>query len=209
MKRLLYALAILIALCPPVRGAEVSGGVALTFDACSRDTLDVLERMGAKGTFFLREPQPEIAQELLEKGHEVGLSLENEPDVTLYSRRQIYGLLCARQEGFPKKYRPTWVRPPAQWGDGLVQVAKATRMSLLLWSRDARQRPDPAWMDHIRSGDVIALGDISPGALAELIQVLRSRHLEPMTVSELALELDADILPGRIYRKFPAGRRGI
>lgn len=208
MKRLVCSLMVLFLLCPTVLGAEVSGAVALTFDGYEPNTAKTLDRLGAKGTFFLAEVQPEDARQLLENGHEIGLSLAVEQDMTPMSRRQIYGKLCAIQEPFPEKYRPVWVHPPKKWGDALNQVAKATRLSLLGWSLDARQGLTGPMIDQIRSGDVIALGQISEEKLTELIEILRSRQLEPVTVTELALEQNVDILPGKLYKKFPVQKDG-
>ncbi len=65
-----------------VRGPASSRGVALTFDdgphpKWTRETLDLLDAAGAKGTFFLVgrkvEEHPDVVKEIVERGHEIGL----------------------------------------------------------------------------------------------------------------------------------------
>ena len=208
MKRFLIFLLLLFLLTTPAQGAQVSGAVALTFDGYSPQVVQTLDSLGAKGTFFLLQATPEAVERLIGSDHEIGLNLEEEQDVTNLSRRQIYAMLCNAQAQLPEGYRPFWLRPPEKWGDGFRQVAEVTRHGLLRWSLDARDGLTGTQLDQIRSGDVIALGDISPEALGELVAILRCRNLEPVTVTELAGYQDMDILPGKVYEKFPVRRTG-
>ena len=208
MKRLMFCFLLLILLCHEVRGAEVSGAVALTFDGYTPQVVQTLDSLGAKGTFFLSSPMPDAAARLTAGGHEIGVDLSANEDMTGLSRRQIYASLHAAEGDLPVKSRPLWIRPPEKWGDGFRQVAEVTRHGLLRWSLDARDGLTGTQLDQIRSGDVIALGDISPEALGELVAILRCRNLEPVTVTELAEYQDVDILPGKVYEKFPVQRTG-
>ena len=208
MKRLVFCFLLSLLLCHEVRGAEVSGAVALTFDGYSPQVAETLDSLGAKGTFFLSNPMPEATARLTAAGHEIGLDLSGSGDMTGLSRRQIYGELHPLEKDIPKKNRPLWIRPPEKWGDGFRQVAEVTRHGLLRWSLDARSGLTGPQLDQIRSGDVIALGDISAEELSDLIGILRGRNLEPVTVTELAGKQDVEILPGKVYEKFPVRRTG-
>ena len=208
MKRLGAAILLLVLLRFPVRAAEVSGPVALTFEGFFPEAVAALEDAGVRGTFFLSGAAQAQAGRLAAGKHEIGVDLSGEGEMALLSRRQIHGRLCAAMEGLPEHIRPRWLRPPAVWGDGLVQVAKVTGLSLAGCSVDARNGLNSGIIDQVRSGDVIALGEISREELGEFLRILRSRHLKPVTLSELARFRVGKVFFGEFYEKFPAGIGG-
>ena len=208
MKRLCAVFLLLFAMVCPAGAAEVSGPVALTFEEYCPQVIGALEEAGAKGTFFLRGVSREEAGRLLGGKHEIGVDLSREARLPYLSRREIYGCLRAAMEGLPGDYRPRWLLLPENPGDAPVQVADATGFSLAGRSVDARKGLTPVLVDQVRSGDIIALGTVSPEELREFLGILRLRQLQPVTLSELARLRGGRVRPGMLYEKFPAGQGG-
>ncbi len=187
----------------PVQAAEKNGQVALTFDGCPEGIPEVLSGQQAKGTFFLpgSETDREACRALLDQGHEIGLDL-TENDLAAMSRREIAGILFQATDRLPADCHPKWMRPDREPLDALRQVAAVTGHAYLTWSMDAREQLTRSMINQIRSGDVIALKNISPAELQNLIEILKLRGLETVTVSELAKASGIRPVPGSLYQSF-------
>jgi len=152
--------------------------IALTFDdgpnpAVTPRLLDVLERYGARGTFFLigRHVRacPAIAAEIAARGHTIGNHTDTHPNLLWQSRRRILDELerCDVAIEDATGQRPRIMRPP--FGYRQPQVHAAARHAgfgrPVLWSRSARdwtpqQAASVIWrLRAIRPGDIVLLHD--------------------------------------------------
>ena len=83
---------------PVLRRADSPGAMALTFDdgpnpAITPALLDLLERYGARGTFFMIgrhvRANPQLAAELVERGHAIGNHTDTHPNLIWLSPARI------------------------------------------------------------------------------------------------------------------------
>jgi len=182
--------------------------VALTFDDCYDASswariLDVLEARHAGGSFFCLGPyvraNPAIARRTVIQGHTVGSHGWDHHDVRTLNDDQIRTRLRLEADVWWDVARVTpvpYFRPP---GGGLD--ADASRVigqegfaTIVLWDVDPWDwtRPGAAAVTgrvlaHIRAGSIVVLHAIpdTATALPGLIDALRARGLEPVTLEEL------------------------
>lgn len=152
--------------------------IALTFDdgpnpAATPQVLDLLERHGVRGTFFLIgryvRACPALAAEIAARGHTIGNHTDTHPNLLWQSRRRILDELerCDASIADATGQRPRIMRPP--WGYRRPQVHAAARDAgfgcPVLWSRSARDwKPQQASrlirrFQSIRPGDIVLLHD--------------------------------------------------
>ncbi len=134
-----------------VRGPHLARGVALTFDDGPDPTttplvLDALDAASARATFFLiaskAERHPELVQEILRRGHEIGLhgyehdrlfSLRSEERVRRDLERGVDVLEHLTGE------RPLFFRPPIGHTNPIIaRVADALDLVTVGWTVSAR-----------------------------------------------------------------------
>ncbi|MCA9599337.1 MAG: polysaccharide deacetylase family protein [Myxococcales bacterium] len=180
------------------RGPRRGRRIALTFDdgptTLTRRYLDVLEKHGAKGTFFVVGRQclehRELLSEMLARGHELGShgfshrafpSLNGELEVELGRMRELVP-------------SASFVRPP--FGAlSLRSLLRCARMghTVVMWSTDSedwRQR-DAAQVDRAvvpRGGDIVLLHEGQAWTLAALERIvsrLSENGYEMVTVGRL------------------------
>ncbi|HHY38997.1 MAG TPA: polysaccharide deacetylase family protein [Clostridia bacterium] len=145
---------------PPVYEEEASTGqqvIALTFDGgpepeVTTRLLDVLDKNGAKATFFLEgrkvDARPELAKLILDRGYEVGNHSYNHPRLTELERAKIEKEILDTSAAIERATgtRPLFFRPP--WGDWdllVEEIANAAGLKMILWSfgTDDWRIPDP------------------------------------------------------------------
>lgn len=228
MRRILAILCCIPMLVLPVRGAEETKYVALTFDdgpsgKFTRQLLDGLYERGVKATFMLCgyriQIYPEITQRILEEGHEIGYHGYSHKNMKELSRRTIASEIMDTDALLPEGCHPRFLRPPGGCSsDAVRQVAQARGLSLLTWSVDPRD-----WATHdaaaiknavlknISDGDIVLLHDMSTSsveAALNIIDALQERNFEIVTVSQLANLRSETLRVGETYYAFPPKKGG-
>jgi peptidoglycan/xylan/chitin deacetylase (PgdA/CDA1 family) len=152
--------------------------LALTFDDGPNPTvtpalLDLLERHGAKGTFFVVGNHvrafPKLTAEILQRGHTLGNHTESHPRLNVCSPARTREELdrCAAAIGEAANVKTKWMRPPFgyrnPWLDGIVREKFGS--SVVMWTRMARDwavsEPEPV-IQRLRAtggGDIVVLHD--------------------------------------------------
>jgi peptidoglycan/xylan/chitin deacetylase (PgdA/CDA1 family) len=209
MRRICFLFCLFPFLCIGAAGRQNSRYAAFVIESsCGSATQELLEGLydrGIRCTFLLQgsslENVPEVLQQILADGHEVGCRGYSGSNMTLMSRRTMAGEIIAFQSLLPENYPLKLFCPPGGCSDGVRQVAEARRLGILSWSKDLG---DP--VDTVEDGDLILIRDDSPIVTAEAlahIDKLMELGFLPVTVSELAKERHVRIHPGKIYSCFP------
>jgi len=182
-------------------GVRSRAKVAITFDdgpqpGVTPDVLEVLRGKRVRCTFFLlgRElaGNEEIVEQILSDGHEIGIHGFDHCRTGIPA--QVH---AARSELERMGTRSALLRPP----HGTLGVRSLLWSALhgyttVIWSFDARDSMryegkwggQPADYGRIRAGDIVLMHDDNPVCVAELpglIDAVRKKGLEPVTVSEL------------------------
>jgi len=194
------------------RGRAAEGALALTFDdgpdpVHTLRVADLLEEAGQRGTFFLvgerARAHPEVAQALVERGHEVGIHsyrhslAHNFPSMSMLWRdfresSRAVEEACGR---WPRLYRP----PVGLLNPRILRVARQGDWVVVGWSVRARdgvrtepERVQQRVLARLDAGDVVLMHDRiasgEPAALAALPGILREmerRGLRSVGLSEL------------------------
>lgn len=195
--------------------------VALTYDdgpskISTEKLLALLEKYGARATFFVNgnraDANKELVQKIVSKGSEIGnhtldhiwLSKSNEAEI----KRQIYGnenllRFISGQEG------EMLLRPP--YGDVNQQILELIDIPFIMWSVDSRdwevqsvsQISQNVTKD-IKDGDIIIMHDgyeTTIDATREVLEELKNRNFMIVGVSEL-FELKQQSIPlhSKVYR---------
>ena len=222
MRRILALLLCFSLLPVPARAAQTKY-VALTFDdgpsgRYTRQLLEGLRERSAQATFLLcgyRIAQyPELTEQILREGHEIGIHGYSHASMKDMSRRDIAREIEQTRALLPKGCSPVFLRPPGgMLSDGVRQVAQAKQLGILSWSVDPRDWAtanslaiEKAVLDKVKDGDIILLHDMSDSsvrAALHIIDTLRSRGFRCVTVSELAKIRDTVIQPGKSYCRYP------
>lgn len=223
MRRLLIILLSMSFLALPVRAANSTKYVALTFDdgpsgKYTRTLLDGLYDRGAKATFLLcgyrLKDYPDVAQRIFAEGHEIGLHGYSHKNMQNMSRRDIAEELMETQTLLPEGCRPAFFRPPGGLrSDSVLQVAQARGLAILHWSVDPHdwECSDSAAIEKkvletVSDGDIILLHDMSDSsvqAALDIVDALLKEDYEFVTVSELARLRGLRPKAGTVYTKFP------
>lgn len=155
--------------------------IALTFDdgPSPRNTprlLDLLAEYSARATFFLigrhvRE-FPELAREIVARGHTVGNHTETHPSLAWVSTARVREEFerCQQAIGEATGEAPDWVRPPYGYRSPLVHRAArgAGYRGVAMWARSAhdwRGATSPQIVNRlndVRVGDIVLLHDGAP-----------------------------------------------
>lgn len=177
------------------------GTVALTFDdgpdpRWTPVILSILDDHGAKATFFMVgwkvEAHPELAREVLRRGHSVQSHSYGHGALTGYGDESLRRDLSRSIEAIEAATgtTPTCLRPP--WGitsSRVTAMAQSLGLAVVIWDRDSgdwdhgsagalrRLAAGDRWGD----GDVIlahdSLGYLWAPVLSEVIEAIRSRGL--------------------------------
>lgn len=178
--------------------------VALTFDDGPHNTntpkiLELLDKYNAKATFFMLGTRvdfyPDIAKEIVERGHEPGNHTWHHRDLTTLSKAEI-NLEIERTNVAIKKAtgkEPILYRPP--YGSINNQVREAVNKPAILWtvdtldwkSRNAHKVLKEV-QKNVEDGSIILMHDIhdtTVEAVALVLEFLDKEGYECVTVSEL------------------------
>lgn len=224
MRRILALLLCAAFFVLPVRAAEETKYVALTFDdgpsgKYTRQLLDGLYDRGVKATFLLCgyrvKDYPDITQRIFDEGHEIGYHGYTHQSMKQMSRRTIAAEILDTQALLPEGCTPVFLRPPGGCcSDGVRQVAEARHLAILNWSVDPRDWAtedtaaiERAVLKNIKDGDVVLLHDMTTSsvqAALDIVDVLLREDFEIVTVSQLAKLRDVTLKPGVVYSSFPA-----
>lgn len=223
MRRILALLLSATLLVLPVRAAEGTKYVALTFDdgpsgKYTRQLLDGLYDRGVKATFLLCgyriKDYPDITQRIFDEGHEIGYHGYSHNNMKEMSRRTIAAEIVDTQALLPEGCTPVFLRPPGGCcSDGVRQVAEARQLAILNWSVDPRDWAthdtaaiEKAVLKNIKDGDIVLLHDMTASsvrAALDIVDTLLEEDFEIVTVSELAKVRNVSIRPGQVYTSFP------
>ena len=217
-------LALVLGLGTTARGAEEKY-VALTFDdgPSGRFTwhlLAGLEERQAVATFFLcgyrLEQYPDLAGEILDKGHEIGHHGYSHDAMNAMSRSSLERELTRTEEILLEQTgeAPRLLRPPGGCCNDLVrELARNHGLALVTWSVDPRDWATGSRDAIVRSvveragdGDIILLHDMSDSsvdAALEIVDRLQSQGFRFVTVSQLAALRGDALQAGCLYTAFP------
>lgn len=183
--------------------------IALTFDDGPHPTqtkriLDILDRYGVRATFFMIgvnvERYPEVAMEVIARGHEVGNHTYSHAHLQSMSESVLAYELDRCEDVLENlcEYRPHLFRPPEGVYNRFVEQCSEERdYSVILWSVDTkdweRKNADAIvekTLSRIKSGDIVLMHDYvakskTPEALEILLPKLLALGYEPVTVGEL------------------------
>lgn len=194
------------ALLLPIAGASAQGQyVAFVFEsgdspAAALELEKQLQSRGAKITLLLSGAQETGSEQTKELG------LLCPPGWNGLTRLQVARQLEQLRQSLPEKAKVRWVSPQGEYSDAVRQVAGAMGYSFLGPSKRARVEPGAvSLVNQIRSGDVIYMGRVNPATVAlalEMMDILRSRGFQAVTVSELACRQRIHPAPGSYYNSF-------
>ena len=224
MRRIVSLFLCLSLLIFPSARAEDAKYVALTFDdgpsgRFTRRLLAGLEERQVQATFLLcgyrLEIYPELAKQIFEAGHEIGLHGYSHKDMAKLSRKELLREIRDTRALLPDGCDATFLRPPGGSGTKLLeQVAAQEDLALLLWSVDPRDwavhdasAVEAAVISQVQDGDVILLHDLSDSSVDAALAIIDRLHREGfrfVTVSQLAALRGIKMESGEIYTNFPA-----
>jgi peptidoglycan/xylan/chitin deacetylase (PgdA/CDA1 family) len=161
-----------------IRRTRSDSTIALTFDDGPNPTvtpglLELLERHGVRGTFFLIGKwvgaEPSLAGEIASRGHTVGNHTNSHAALTFLSTARIAEELTRCDDAIEAVtgQKPQWMRPPFGFRSPLLGgiVRKRGDRGVVMWSRWARDwKPQPAdrvtrRLRGVRGGDIVLLHD--------------------------------------------------
>ena len=193
-----------------VHGDPATGVVALTFDAgtvgggSAPEILEILRERGLRVTFFLSghwvDHNPELAQQIVDDGHEIANHSYDHPDLTRLSDEQIVWELDYTDQVVSDvmgAHTRPYFRPPfGARNRRVLDVAAASGFRSIYWSLDSGD-----WLPRATAGGVAgrilrfaAPGDIvvehvgsaaSAGALPVILDDFAQRGWRIGTVSEV------------------------
>ncbi len=222
--RRLFAVILCLCLLPlPVRAAEETKYVALTFDdgpagRFTRHLLDGLAEREVKATFLLcgyrAKDYPRETQRIFDEGHEIGIHGYTHTCFCSMSEAEITQEIRRTMDLLPAGCHPLFLRPPGgSCSKAVLQAAKKDGLAILSWSVDPQdwaihtsQPTVKAVTERVRDGDVILLHDMSDSSVEaafQIIDILSRRGFQFVTASELAKIKETNLKPGQEYYRFP------
>lgn len=183
--------------------------IALTFDdgphpSYTYRILDILDRYGVKATFFMIgsnvEAYPEVAQEVLRRGHEIGNHTYSHPHLTHTDGAALAEELAQCEAAMDRVLgcRPRLFRPPEGVVSEAVRTCSEQRgYTVVLWSVDTRdweQKEVGSIVGHVKRevkpGAIVLMHDYTahsktPEALEILLPRLLGLGYEVVSVSRL------------------------
>lgn len=178
--------------------------VALTFDdgpdpKITRQILDTLKKYEARATFFMLgsrvEYYPDVVNEVIEAGHEIGNHTWNHADLTKLSADRVQKEIESTSEMIEKisGHKPEAFRPP--YGAVNKTVRFQTELPVVLWDVDTldwkHRNPDTLLQiikEQTKDGSIILMHDIheaTADGLDAVLSYLETEGYEFVTVAEL------------------------
>jgi len=186
------------------------GKIAISFDASwggnqTLQILDILDEYDVKTTFFLVgiwvEKYPELAKEIVNRGHEIGNHSATHPYMTKISREKMREELRIMSDEVEKLtgVRPTLFRPPyGDYNDLVVTTSREEGYEAVQWSVDSLDWKNKGAEDIVKrctqkiaSGDIVLFhndAQFTPQALPRVLEHYRQKGLKIVPVSELLLK---------------------
>jgi len=195
--------------------------VALTFDdgpsaATTPRLLDILAANGVKATFFvlgtMAQRSPDILRREVAEGHEVGSHTPYHNQLTNLSFAQVRAEAVEMDRIFTDILGtvPPFTRPP--YGSYNATVGQALGQPMILWSVDPRDWADrnaavvcTRVVNATVDGSIVLVHDIhatTVDAVPCIINELKARGFEFLTVSELAAARGVPLVNGQAYFSF-------
>ncbi|RQD75392.1 MAG: polysaccharide deacetylase family protein [Candidatus Syntrophonatronum acetioxidans] len=186
--------------------------ISLTFDVVwsdeyTKDLLKILERYRLKTTFFVTgkwiEKYPELTEEILKQGHEIGNHTYSHANLKSLSEEEIREEIERVDKLLLEKfdYKSEFFRPPfGEYDDKVVDVAQNMGYYTVLWSIETGDWLSPG-VDKIidkvvkraHRGGIILMHNCYPQGIKALPAVIHAMKLKRFTitpVSELIKEVE-------------------
>lgn len=199
----------------PIYGVETEEPlVAISFDASwgaehTREILDTLDAYDVKASFFLVnlwvEEYPDLAREIAQRGHEIGLHSVSHPHFPALSQQEMAEEL---QENFrliqeTTGYCPSLFRPPfGDYDNTVIRTVNDCGYDCIQWSKDSLDWQDLSAdaicervLKDIHQGDIVLFhnnGLHTAEALPRILESLSAQGLQAVPVGEI-------LLPGENY----------
>ena len=230
MKKIVCILVCLL-MIPVVRASDQPKYIALTFDdgpsgRITNELLDGLAERDVKATFFICgyrvEQFSKTAARIAQEGHEIGVHGDRHIMFSRVSKREV----CADLSSAMRKIeaavgqKPTLLRPPGGIYDlDVLRQTVCCNLPVILWSVDVqdwnRSNSSAIAADIVsqaKNGDIILMHDTkesSVKAALKVIDILKSRGFEFLTVSELAQAFSEQLTGGKAYYQFRASKNDL
>jgi len=185
----------------------VSRCIALTFDdgpspAITPIILQTLAKFGARATFFVTgenaQNYPYILSEAAKLGNEIGDHTDNHPNLSGLGNAAVIRQIARTQKIISTitGLEAVVFRPPYGAVNKMTAgLAQSLGLKTILWSVDPRDWQDPSprtiasrILSAIKAGDIVLMHDTHRNtalALPRILEGLRLKGLQPVTVSEL------------------------
>jgi polysaccharide deacetylase family sporulation protein PdaB len=186
--------------------------VSISFDASwgaehTLEIVDILDKYQVKATFFLvniwLEDYPDMAREIVARGHEVGLHSVSHPHFCSLSDQQMIDelnknyALIKEVTGFePKLFRP----PFGEYDNRVIDMVTTCGFQSIQWSIDSLDWKDLSAaeierrvMKNMSAGDIVLFhnnGKHTAEALEPIILKIKEKGLELIPISDLLLKGD-------------------
>lgn len=133
--------------------------------------LDLFDKHNIKITFFFGgywlEKYPDVAKEIVRRGHEIGNHTYTHPHCNSLSREQLRKELASTNELVYQitGTRPKFFRPPfGEYNNQVIQVCGEEKLQVIQWSIDSLDWKEPGVhfivkriMDNASNGDIVLL----------------------------------------------------
>ncbi|AVK82525.1 1,4-beta-xylanase [Lysinibacillus sp. B2A1] len=189
---------------PPTTGDSTTKRIALTFDdgphpKVTEQILDTLDKYHAKATFFMLggrvQYYPDIAKDVLARGHEIGNHTWNHPVLTKLSQEQVLKQYTSTSAELEKaiNHDATVFRPP--YGATNDAINGQIPIPVVLWTIDTldwkhrnAQQLLPYVKNNLHNNAIVLMHDIhqsTADGLDAVLAYLQGQGYEFVTVSEI------------------------
>lgn len=198
--------------------------VAISFDAAwgseyTRDLLDILDNYEVKTTFFVVkfwvEDYPEVAREIVNRGHEIGNHSATHPEVGNLSAAEIEEEIMSTHRVIKETtgFEPHLFRPPfGHYSEQMLETIESLGYSVIQWDVDSLDWKERGVEDIVLRvtqksgpGSIVLFHNNAKyitQALPLILEDFRSRNLEVVPVSQLIYYEDYLVdHQGRQHRK--------
>lgn len=198
--------------------------VAISFDAAwgteyTRDILDILDKYGVKTTFFVVkfwvEENPEVAREIVNRGHEIGNHSATHPEMGNLSAAKIEEEILSTHDVIRDitGYEPVLFRPPfGHYSESMLKSISGLGYYTIQWDVDSLDWKERGVEDIVLRvtqksgpGSIVLFHNNAKyitQALPYILEDFRARGLEIVPISQL-IHLEDYIIDhqGRQHKK--------